>query len=80
MAKHEPTKQAQQLQSGSATFAGAGGVRVETAVIRPARTRHGPRQSWCVEFVQLAIQTMQGANPPQRQNQSKLHRDVNDCY
>jgi hypothetical protein len=49
------------------------------AVIRPARTRHGPRKNWREdEFAQLAIQALQGANPPKHQNYSKLHHDVNE--
>jgi hypothetical protein len=77
--EHETAKQAKQFEAG-ATFDGEGGLSINdrgVAVIRPARTRHGPRKSWREEFVQLAIQAMQGANPDQDQNQSQLYRDVN---
>jgi hypothetical protein len=76
--KRETTRQAARLQSGGA-FDGAGDIKVEAAIIRPARTRHGPRKNWREdEFAQLAIQALQGANPPQHQNYAKLHRDVNE--
>jgi hypothetical protein len=79
MAKQEPTRQAQRLQSSSATFAGAGGVGVDTAVIRPARTKHGPRGKWReLEFAQLAIQALQGANPSKHQDYKKLTVEVNE--
>jgi hypothetical protein len=47
------------------------------AVIKPARTRHGPRKRGPIEYAQLAIQAMQGVDPSPRQNQHQLHRKVN---
>jgi hypothetical protein len=54
-------------------------IAVDAAVIRPASTKHGPRQNWReLEFAQLAIQALRGSNPPKHQDYSKLTRDVNE--
>jgi hypothetical protein len=67
MAKHEPTRQALRIEVGN------------TAVIRPARTKHGPRQSWgALEFAQLAIQALYGANPPKHRDRNLLTDEVNE--
>jgi hypothetical protein len=47
----------------------------EIAVIRPGRTKHGPRGNWReLEFAQLAIQSLHGARP-RHLNRSQLVRE-----
>jgi hypothetical protein len=47
------------------------------AVIRPAKTRHGPRGSkGPIEWAQRAIQFLYGANPPKDIPRAKLVREV----
>ena len=49
------------------------------AVIRPPKTKHGPRKNWReIEFAQLAIQALYGATPPKVLNGTKLTRRIND--
>jgi hypothetical protein len=49
------------------------------AVIRPGGTKHGPRGLWReLEFAQLAIQSLYGANPPKHIDRNKLTSEVND--
>lgn len=52
---------------GAVSLGGTGGVLIDEkgiAVIRPAKTKHGPRKDWReFEFAQLAIQALYGATP-----------------
>lgn len=65
--KREPTRPALHVELGN------------IAVIRPARHKHGRREKWReLEFAQLAIQALQGANPSKYQDLKELTREVNE--
>jgi hypothetical protein len=75
-------KKAGQQHQAEASLDGTAAFIIEDkgiAIIRPAKTRHGPRRRLRkLEFAQLAIQALYGVHPPRNINGSRLARDVND--
>jgi hypothetical protein len=63
---------------GSASFRGAGGLAVNSFVVRAKKTKHGPRTYFREnEYAQAAIQSLYPKGTPRNVNHSRLTRDVN---